>query len=148
VAGRTRPAAANNQPQEIVIERSKSYCLSFRLSVLLVMLGTCVFIWGLAYKLSLYDAHQPTLHKIPEAKLLSKNEDPNATDSLRLCVASAMAAAQVGLFFCTGLIFLAPIGVNRSVFQWSVRPLNGARPQLRFILSAFFFRPPPIHSVQ
>jgi hypothetical protein len=110
------------------------------------MLGTCVFVWGSAYKLSLYDTHPPTLHKVPEAKFLSKNEDPNATDSLRLCVASAVAATQIGLFFCTALMLRAPIGVDGFRARWLVRPLNGSRPQLRFILSGFFFRPPPIHS--
>ena len=51
--------------------------------MLLVTLGMCVFFWGLGYKLSLYDLHRPSIHPIPAAKLMSRNEDPNATDSVR-----------------------------------------------------------------
>jgi len=128
-----------------VIDRTKPHYASIRLSVLLVMLGTCVFFWGLAYKLSLYDTQGPTLHSIPEAKLLSRNEDPNATDSLRLCLAGT-DASQVGLIFCTLLLLL--LGTARTIR--SVSPGTAPdlpRPQFRFILSALFFRPPPIHSV-
>ena len=36
----------------------------------------CVFTWGLQYKLSLYYPPHSSFHQVPEAKLLSKNEQP------------------------------------------------------------------------
>jgi len=130
--------------QSIVIERPKSDCSSFRLSIFLAMLGTCVFLWGFAYKLSLYDTHRPTLHRIPEAKLLSKNEDTNATDSVRLCLSSAVSA-PISLVFSAVLISLAVFGACGSLSQKIPKTPDAPGPQLRFILSAFFFRPPPVH---
>jgi hypothetical protein len=40
----------------------------------LVMLGVCVFAWGLRYKLSLYDAPHAIGRHMPEAKLLTGKE--------------------------------------------------------------------------
>lgn len=40
----------------------------------LVLLGGCVFGWGLRYKLSLYDPPHAITHRMPEAKLLSGKE--------------------------------------------------------------------------
>lgn len=111
------------------------------------MLGMCVFLWGFGYKLSLYDTHKPTIHRIPEAKLLSKNEDPNATDSLRLCVASAIAVQPV-VFLSAALIINLALGGTEGTFRAGVVSIRDCRrPQHRFILSAFFFRPPPIPSL-
>ena len=62
--------------------------------MLLVTLGMCVFFWGLGYKLSLYDLHEASIHRIPDAKLLSRNEDPNATDSIRLCLVNSSTSEQ------------------------------------------------------
>ena len=128
-----------------MIERTKSHSFPVRFSILLGMLGMCVFLWGFGYKLSLYDTHKPTIHRIPEAKLLSKNEDPSATDSLRLCVASRVTA-PLGLLLCAMLIFLAPHGTKEPFPASVVSTRDFVGLQLRFILSAFFFRPPPIQS--
>ena len=48
----------------------------FKLLGVVVYLGlaVCVFNWGLEYKLSLYDQSLVTSHRIPQAKLLSENE--------------------------------------------------------------------------
>ena len=40
----------------------------------LVLLGVCVFAWGLRYKLSLYDAPHAVGRHVPEAKLLTGKE--------------------------------------------------------------------------
>jgi hypothetical protein len=45
-------------------------------------LAISVFTWGLQYKLSLYYPKHSTYHQLPEAKLLSKNEQPAATKGL------------------------------------------------------------------
>ena len=39
-----------------------------------IALGLCVFLWGLQYKLSLYDPPDTSSPHVPMAKLLSKNE--------------------------------------------------------------------------
>ena len=109
------------------------------------MLGTCVFFWGFAYKLSLYETHGPTLHNIPEAKLLSKNEDPNATDSLRLCLASAVAAQNALIAISAALIVFWLNSVNPPVTSFAARMPEPPSPQIRFILGAFSFRPPPTY---
>jgi hypothetical protein len=41
----------------------------------LVLLGVCVFAWGLKYKLSLYDPPQSVSHRMPAAKLLAAKDD-------------------------------------------------------------------------
>lgn len=128
-----------------MIERAKSHYPSIRLSILLVMLGTCVFLWGFGYKLSLYETHGLTLHKIPEAKLLSKNEDPNATDSLRLCLTSAMAAQNLLIAISAALIVFWSNSVNPPLSRIKARMPEPPNVQTRFILGAFSFRPPPIH---
>src|SRR5215471_12241846 len=45
-----------------------------RLLLFFFGLALAVFAWGLQYKLSLYDPPQAVSHQIPEAKLLSKEE--------------------------------------------------------------------------
>jgi hypothetical protein len=40
----------------------------------LMLLGVCVFAWGLKYKLSLYDPPRAVSHHMPAAKLLSGKE--------------------------------------------------------------------------
>ncbi|HEY6447918.1 MAG TPA: hypothetical protein VIY53_15765 [Acidobacteriaceae bacterium] len=44
------------------------------LAFALVLLGICVFAWGLRYKLSLYDAPHAIGRHMPEAKLLTGKE--------------------------------------------------------------------------
>ena len=49
-----------------------------RFSFVFLGLAISVFAWGLQYKLSLYDPPHSTSHEIPEAKLLSRNEQATA----------------------------------------------------------------------
>ena len=55
----------------------------FSLFGILAFLGlaVCVFAWGLQYKLSLYDPPQAASHQIPQAKLLSRNEQSGTSES-------------------------------------------------------------------
>src|SRR5277367_4810310 len=115
-----------------------------RLSFVFVGLAISVFTWGLQYKLSLYYPKHSTYHQLPEAKLLSKKEQPAATEGF--LVTSAKPAQDIvrgGLF-------------TLMVFAWvlGLPPISGAtqterertRPWLHSIsagLNAFFFRPPP-----
>jgi hypothetical protein len=107
-------------------------------------LAICVFTWGLQYKLSLYYPKHSTHQQLPEAKLLSKNEQATATDGL------LMSTAKAPRPFVRGGLF------TLMLFAWvlGLPPISGAsqtepertRPWLQSLsasLNAFFFRPPP-----
>jgi hypothetical protein len=116
--------------------------------MLLVTLGMCVFLWGLGYKLSQYDLHQRSIHRVPVAKLMSRDEDPNATDSVRLSLVKPASSQQASayLFVVFMLSFGSIAGLktawNRQYFElpkpWCLRSLA--------ILSALYLRPPPVPS--
>ena len=55
-------------------------------------LAIAVFTWGLQYKLSLYYPPHSTYHQIPEAKLLSRNEQSIGADSILLITRAAAPA--------------------------------------------------------
>jgi hypothetical protein len=118
-------------------------CLS-RLTFAFLGLGICVFAWGLQYKLSLYYPAHSSYHRIPAAKLLSKDEQPSiaielpiegkkkaTTESLQLVLTTLVLA------WLTGLALVA----ERRFLPWGHKPwLLAAQASL----DAFFFRPPPI----
>jgi hypothetical protein len=125
----------------------KAFCASetrfSRFALGLLGLALCVFLWGLQYKLSLYDPPQSISHKIPTAKLLSKDEQ-GATKQAAIITAkdstsgTEMFLAVVGLV--AGLaLFYRPVLVHREAE--TSRPWGQ---QLLATLSAFSFRPPPI----
>jgi nitrogen fixation-related uncharacterized protein len=128
-----------------VEDQSKSNAYSTRLSILLAALGICVFLWGLGYKLSLYDLHEPSIHRIPEAKLLSRNEDPNAADAVRRCAGELVSSHSGSLssmvvedHFSRGLTESRPATMRLKV-AWS----NPRCQRPDALLSANFLRPPP-----
>jgi hypothetical protein len=112
----------------------------------LLGLAFCVFNWGLQYKLSLYDPPQAVSHEIPQAKLLSKDEQSLATRTPLIRRArpadEAVLTALYSIFFAFFLALTAPRGLalygKYSHAHQPVRPFNFAS------LSAFFFRPPPV----
>lgn len=108
------------------------------------MLGICVFMWGLGYKLSLYELNQPGIHQIPAAKLLSRNEDSNAADTVRDCLSTISQKASSG--FLLGLIIslcscLGSADRGDVVARRELLECQGMRSAAA--LTAFFFRPPP-----
>jgi hypothetical protein len=112
----------------------------------LLMLSTCVFIWGLGYKLSLYQVHGSKIHRIPEAKLLSRNEDSGARDSAQLSLANHASFEQGWIGFAVLVLFSMGIGGgSQSVFQGTNRIITEPLcPRSAAVLSAFFLRPPPV----
>jgi hypothetical protein len=110
-------------------------------------LAISVFTWGLQYKISLYYPKHSTYHQLPEAKLLSRDEQATATESLLVISEKAWNDVVRGGLFTLALFVWAfglfPIlGTTRTVPErtrpWLV--LLSAR------LEAFFFRPPPTPS--
>jgi hypothetical protein len=106
-------------------------------------LALCVFLWGLGYKLSLYDPPQSVTHSLPKAKLLSKNERPRIfrrsveAQTEQPAVAPLPAAHLTVLFLPAVPVLSLPVSIHR---QPLANPLRRA-PYLS--ATKFFVRPPP-----
>ena len=105
------------------------------------MLGVCVFLWGFSYKLSLYDFNPRTLHRIPEAKLLSKNEDRHAADGVSRDLARAEAEQDLQLLQLT---LDAPASVSMHYWESQTEEFADSTPQSAIPLFELYFRPPPL----
>lgn len=108
-------------------------------------LAVSIFGWGLQYKLSLYSPHTIS-HNMPEAKLLSREEDgiPGQPGSIEQ---QALAPALMGLLVACALFLFATVHAfqSRPALRGLTRDL--CRPWLRrsgSFSSAFFLRPPPV----
>ena len=122
--------------------------LGSRFNFVFLWLAISVFSWGLQYKLSLYDPPNASSHKIPSAKLLSKDEQTASIDSALISNAKtsvkAIRTALPGffLFFLLALNLLNPPSPGQREQQASRRWFHCHRASL----NAFFFRPPPVLS--
>jgi hypothetical protein len=117
-----------------------------RMSVLAFFaLAFCVFMWGLQYKLSLYDPPEAASHNFPKAKLLSKNEQSSSLES-PLVVRTRTS---------TRVIYTVPTVVFFILLLTTIvlnPPLSGQREQhasrlwqlRRAHLRTHFVRPPPV----
>ena len=115
-----------------------------RFSFVFIGLAISVFTWGLQYKISLYYPKHSTYHQLPEAKLLSKNEQPAAIEGLLMTSAKPQQdIVRGGLFALTIFVWvlgLLPISGATQTEQERTRPWLHS---LSASLNAFFFRPPP-----
>lgn len=117
-----------------------------RFTFLFLGLAFCVFSWGLQYKLSLYDPPHAVSREIPQAKLLSKDEQSLTTaNPLAESPSPSHEIVQTvfySLFAAFFLVLTAPRGLalygKHSHSAQPVRPCRFAS------LNAFFFRPPPV----
>jgi hypothetical protein len=110
----------------------------------LLFLALSVFVWGLQYKLSLYDPPQSLARQVPIAKLLSKNEQPQIASSST--VAPPDRAAQNVLPVALNLLLLVVYTTVLALPQaFRARQLEAARSwKLQFPpRETFFVRPPP-----
>lgn len=116
-----------------------------RFTFVFLGLAISVFTWGLQYKLSLYDPPHSTSHDIPEAKLLSRNEQ--ATASGGLFVSSTGVWPLIGQAVSFGLLVYVLLRFNLAAaprFRHQARIAKRPwRVSCRPGLNAFFFRPPP-----
>jgi hypothetical protein len=118
----------------------------FNLCGLIIYMGlaVCVFTWGLQYKLSLYDPPQAASHQIPQAKLLSKNEQTDATQSP--LVMKAKSPTRVSYTGPTTTFFILLLAL--SVLVKTPSPRKQLRELVqhlhRGLFDIFFVRPPPI----
>jgi low affinity Fe/Cu permease len=110
-----------------------------------VGLAICVFLWGLQYKLSLYDPPSAASHHIPTAKLLSKNEQSSSAEGPLAVRTKASTRVVYNVSTAVSFILLLIVCVLNP-------PLSGQREQLasrlwglrRAYLRASFVRPPPV----
>jgi hypothetical protein len=119
----------------------------FSLFGILAFLGlaVCVFAWGLQYKLSLYDPPQAASHQIPQAKLLSRNEQSGTSESP--LVVRTKTTTRVSYTVPTTVFFVPLLALSilnpqasgqrerRTSHSWHLR---------RGLFDIFFVRPPPI----
>lgn len=112
--------------------------------MLLLMLGVCVFLWGFGYKLSLYNLQQPTIHRVPEAKLLSKNEDSQAAERIQQVQSLGQSQPPMLLFLFVAIAMASTAASSRyfNAKSWANEKLPSAIP-----IPSLYFRPPPIQSV-
>jgi hypothetical protein len=117
-----------------------------RLTIVFFGVAFAVFTWGLQYKLSLYDPPQAISHKIPQAKLLSRDEQSRTTESPLIKKTSVPdKAMQMTLLSLLFLLFPAWDALRRleSFGKYSDTD-QPVRPPSQASLNSFFFRPPPV----
>ena len=120
---------------------------SFDLLGMLAFLGlsVCVFTWGLQYKLSLYDPPQAASHQIPQAKLLSRNEQSGSTGSP--LVVQSKTSTRVSYSVPTAVFFVLLLALSILNPQTSGQREERASRSWhlhRGLSNIFFVRPPPI----
>lgn len=119
---------------------------SLRLVVGLTGLALSIFLWGLAYKLSLYESMQTSFHRIPHAKLLSENERPTAVAASNNLIPSGLLDFSL-LPALAGGVLLGGFLVALRAEQERHRALSFSGSYRQHPLGAYFgsilFRPPP-----
>ena len=127
-----------------ILSKSRPFCL---LGTFMVWgLAFAVVVWGVQYKLSLYDPPQAPSHQIPPAKLLGGDQQADASDSPSASRAKASARAMrtahttMFLSFLLAVSLLTPpvSGLKEQKVSRSWRLRRNA------FLSALFVRPPPV----
>jgi hypothetical protein len=118
-----------------------------KFNFLVIGLAISVFVWGLQYKLSLYFPAHSVYHQVPEAKLISKREQPTHREGFLVASTKPPRHTAHGRFYpltiFVGVLALPAIARPRQIKQERKKPWCGA---LSAKLNAFFFRPPPIYS--
>jgi hypothetical protein len=103
----------------------------------LIIIG--ILVWGLQYKLSLYDPPVSPSRTIAQAKLLSPNERP---DSLRTI--AQLRPQVLPLLFLTFLITAVCLGIRlMQLVRLKASASQDARYTCDRVSCFFFFRPPP-----
>ena len=116
---------------------------------LLVILATwglvfCVFAWGLQYKLSLYDPTPPASHQVPQAKLLSRDEQTATTAGPQVFLTKTSTKVS---YTVPTIVFLVLLLLCCALkLQWPGQREERASDSWRLRrgqLNGLFVRPPP-----
>jgi hypothetical protein len=108
-------------------------------------LAVCVFAWGLQYKLSLYDPPQAASHRIPQAKLLSRNERAGIAECP--VVVRTKTSTRVSYIVPTAVLFFLLLALNILNLPASRQRNHRTSSVWRLhsgLFNIFFVRPPPI----
>lgn len=122
---------------------------SLRLVLGLTGLAFSIFLWGLAYKLSLYAPAHTNFHRIAHAKLLSENERPaSAAAPMSLAPSGSVDFAlwttlTGGLLLCALSIALRAVRERHSLLSL---PSSCRQFHRGPYLCSIRFRPPPFLS--
>lgn len=106
----------------------------------LILLGVCVFAWGLRYKLSFYAQPHSVTHHMVEAKLLLT--DRSATPVVVLRRAADDVAPPAVPLWIPALLVLAAMNFH-LMCAWAPEPDRVHRSQRWLLGSCGFVRPPP-----
>ena len=122
--------------------KTKNRCVSLATLIPLFLIVFGIIVWGLQYKLSLYDTSSSSSRSLPQAKLLSPNERLGSVQTAEQ-VSSPLSPSLPAHFqyFLTAAIF-AGILFTQVVRASALNP-----PDARHVRDSrhafFFFRPPP-----
>jgi hypothetical protein len=111
--------------------------------LLFAALACSVFVWGLQYKLSLYDAPQAAPHSVIAAKLLSKNEQTNLTEASPYTKSDQPVKALLTLSGVVSFILVAVCGTLLPAYRRRYVAANPPRLLQQTLREAYFVRPPP-----
>jgi hypothetical protein len=119
--------------------RTKDRLFHFLSRPALLGLALSVFLWGLEYKLSLYEQRS---HQVPTAKLLSRNEQveisaERSTAELTRPMAEGAAWAMAAVPMLLLAALSLPVAVRLEL------ALDAPRKPRRVKFAALFVRPPP-----
>lgn len=110
----------------------------------LLGLAFCVFAWGLQYKLSLYDPPQAASHRIPQAKLLSRNERSGIAESQLVIRTKTSTRVSYTVPTAVFLILLLPLSILNPQASGQRKQRTRNSWHLRHgLLNIFLVRPPP-----
>ncbi len=119
------------------------------LTAALGLLAAAIFLWGLTYKLSLYDPPQASSHQMFAAKLVSDREGNRVQDQVREhferpeSLSLGGGLALVLLLQAADMLLLLRASASTETLE-----TGSAAPALHLAaLPAFGFRPPPSFSL-
>ena len=126
-------------PLRVLDRRPHSRCWSFAFAAL----ACCVFLWGLQYKLSLYEPPQSASHSVPMAKLLSRNEETRTLEDSHYISSKPLARVMLGVPNAAVFLFLILYIYCLPALSHRQRQANPPWQLRRALLEAFYVRPPP-----
>jgi hypothetical protein len=121
-----------------VNSRTKDRLLHFLCGPALFGLALSVFVWGLEYKISLYE---PPPHQIPTAKLLSRNEQVEI--SAERSFAELTRPMATGPTWTAAALRLLVATLNPPVTRKLDFPAGATAKAVRAKFAVLFVRPPP-----
>jgi len=107
-------------------------------------LAFCVFMWGLQYKLSLYDPPQAVSHQAPHAKLLTNEEQARTAATLRAIASEPAVRIPIRGIGVLLFLWICLSVVNLPAFAQEVLSTDVSWHFGPVFFGSFFVRPPPV----